>query len=132
MQEWGADRVFCKILKALAEDLRKRDKIDLTEAFTDGTRAGAPKGALSSELLAVASQQRSWQSLTVTVFQSPLGSVSGPSRKLSSSRERSAAASSAVVSHVASSPYVAPRGRTVRAAGPCGQPTHGSQSTRFQ
>ena len=38
--------MFWKILKALAEDLRERSKIALTEAFIDGTHAGAKRGAL--------------------------------------------------------------------------------------
>src|SRR5262245_24871995 len=37
MQEWVANRVFWKILVALAEDLRERGKIDLTETFIDGS-----------------------------------------------------------------------------------------------
>jgi len=47
MQEWVQTRVFMKLLKALAEDLRERGKIDLTEAFIDGTFAGAKKGGRS-------------------------------------------------------------------------------------
>lgn len=93
MQEWVESRVFWKVLKALAEDLRDRGKIDLTEAFIDGTHAGAKRGALSSELLAVAPRQRSWQSQTVAVFQSPLGSRVVRAMKLSSSRKRLAVAS---------------------------------------
>lgn len=99
MQEWVAARVFWKILKALAEDLRERGKIDLTEAFIDGTHAGAKRGALSSELLAVAPQQRSWQLLTLAVFQSPLGSRVVRAMKLRSSRKRLAAASSEAASY---------------------------------
>ena len=95
MQEWVAERVFWKILKALAEDLRDRGKIDLTEAFIDGTHAGAKRGALSSELLAVGPQQRSWQLLTLAVFQSPLGSRVVRAMKLRSSRRRLADGSSA-------------------------------------
>jgi transposase len=95
MQEWVAARVFWKMLTALAEDLRERGKIDLTEAFIDGTHAGAKRGALSSELLAVAPQQRSWQSLTLAVFQSPLGSRVVRAMKLRSSRRRLAGSSSA-------------------------------------
>ena len=95
MQEWVEERVFWKILKALAADLRDRGKIDLTEAFIDGTHAGAKRGALSSELLAVAPQQRSWQSLTLAVFQSPLGSRVVRAMKLRSSRRRLAGSSSA-------------------------------------
>lgn len=89
MQEWVAERVFWKVLKALAEDLRERGKIDLTEAFVDGTHAGAKRGALSSELLAVDPQQRSWQSLMVAVFRSPLGSRVVRAMKRSSSKRRS-------------------------------------------
>ena len=96
MQEWVEDRVFWRILKALAEDLRERGKIDLTEAFIDGTHAGAKRGDLSSELLAVDPQQRSWQSLTVAVFRSPLGLRVVRAMKLSSSRKRLAGVSSAV------------------------------------
>jgi len=96
MQEWVEDRVFWRILKALAADLRDRGKIDLTETFIDGTHAGAKRGALSSELLAVATQPRSWQSQTLAVFRSPLGLRVVRAMKLSSSRKRSANASSAV------------------------------------
>ena len=95
MQEWVAERVFWKMLKALAEDLRQRGKIDLTEAFIDGTHAGAKRGALSSELLAVAPQQRSWQSLMLAVLQSPLGLRVVRAMKLRSSSRRLAASSCA-------------------------------------
>src|SRR4051812_47219147 len=100
MQEWVEARVFWKMLNALAEDLRQRGKIDPTEAFIDGTHAGAKRGALSSELLAVAPQQRSWQSLTLAVFRSPLGSRVVRAMKLRSSRRRSAEGSSADVCSV--------------------------------
>jgi len=95
MQEWVEARVFWKVLKALAEDLRDRGKIDLTEAFIDGTHAGAKRGALSSELLAVATPPRSWQSQMVAVLQSPLGLRVVRAMKLSSSRKRLVSASSA-------------------------------------
>lgn len=98
MQEWVAARVFWKILKALAADLRDRGKIDLTEAFIDGTHAGAKRGARSSELPGVAPPPRSWQSQTLAVFRSPLGSRVVRAMKLSSSRKRLASASSAVAS----------------------------------
>ena len=74
MQEWVRERVFMKILRALAEDLCDRGKFDLTEAFVDGTHAGAKRGALSSGLLDVDPQPRSWQSRTAMVFRSRLGS----------------------------------------------------------
>ena len=44
MQEWVEARVFWRVLKALAADLRDRGKIDLTEAFIDGTHAGLKGG----------------------------------------------------------------------------------------
>lgn len=90
MQEWVQTRVFMKLLKALAEDLRERGKIDLTEAFIDGTFAGAKRGALSSELLAVDPPQRSWQLLTVAVLQSPLGLRAVRELRSSSLKKRSA------------------------------------------
>jgi transposase len=95
MQEWVEDRVFWKILKALAEDLRDRGKIDLTEAFIDGTHAGAKRGDLSSELLAVGQRPRSWQSQMLAVLRSPLGLRVVRAMRLSSSRKRLATASSA-------------------------------------
>src|SRR5665647_24941 len=98
MQEWVADRVFWKILKALAEDLRDRGKIDLTEAFIDGTHAGAKRGALSSESLGVGQQPRSWPSQPLAVLRSPLGSRVVRAMKSSSSRKRSANALSEVAS----------------------------------
>src|SRR6187401_636130 len=99
MQEWVNERVFMKILKALAEDLRDRGKIDLTEAFIDGTHAGAKRGALSSELLAVELQPRSWQSQMVAVLRSPLGSRVVRAMRRNSSRRRSVSASSEVASY---------------------------------
>ena len=96
MQEWVEARVFMKILKALAEDLRDRGKIDLTEAFIDGTHAGAKRGDLSSESHAVALQPRSWQSQTLAVLRSPLGSRVVRAMRRSSSRRRLASDSSVV------------------------------------
>ena len=95
MQEWVSDRVFWKILKALAEDLRDRGKIDLTEAFIDATHAGAKRGATSSESPDVAQPPRSWQSQTLAVLRSPLGLRAVRAVKRSSSKKRSATDSSA-------------------------------------
>ena len=96
MQEWVRDRVFMKVLRALAEDLRVRGKFDLTETFVDGTHAGAKRGALSSALLAVDPQPRSWQSQTAMVFRSRLGSRVVRAMKRRSSSIPSASDSSAV------------------------------------
>ena len=88
MQEWVQQRAFAKILRALAEDLHDRGKFDLTEAFVDGTHAGAKRGALSSGKPAVDQQRRSWQWQTAMAFLSPCGLrvVSEMSRSSSSTR----------------------------------------------
>jgi transposase len=46
-QAWSRSGVFAKILTALAEDLRDRGGIDLSEGFIDGTFAPAKKGTLA-------------------------------------------------------------------------------------
>ncbi len=62
-----------RILQALAEDLRERGGLDLSEAFIDGSFARAKKGALSLATLGSAGAPRSWQSQTAMVFLSPSG-----------------------------------------------------------
>ena len=72
-QKWEREGVLDRILRALAEDLRERGKIDLTEAFIDGTHAGAKKGVLSLDELDAARRPRSWPWQTAMVFLSPSG-----------------------------------------------------------
>ncbi len=72
-QKWVKDGVLDAILKALAEDLRRRGKIDLTECFIDASFAGAKRGAIALVQRAAAKGARSWQSRTATVFLSPSG-----------------------------------------------------------
>ena len=72
-QKWVKEGVLAKVLRVLAEDLRHRGKIDLTEAFIDGSHAGAKRGALLLESLDAARRPSSWQWRTATVFLSPLG-----------------------------------------------------------
>lgn len=72
-QKWEAEGVLDRILRALARDLYERGKIDLTEAFIDGTHAGAKRGALMLGSLAAAKRPRSWQWQTAMVFLSPSG-----------------------------------------------------------
>ena len=48
-------------LQRLAEDLRDRGKIDLSEAFVDATFASAKEGAPKSVQRAVAKAPRSWR-----------------------------------------------------------------------
>lgn len=70
-QKWVESEVLDRILKALAEDLRRRGKIDLSECFVDATFAGAKKGAQTLDLQNVGKGPRSWQFQTAMVFLSP-------------------------------------------------------------
>ena len=70
-QEWVEMETWEKILVTLAVDLKRRGKIDLSEAFIDGSFAAAKKGALALGKPSVARAARSWQSQTVMVFLSP-------------------------------------------------------------
>ena len=87
-QAWVSDGVLDRMLRRLAEDLRDRGKLDLTEAFVDGSHAGAKRGALWLGSLAAAKRPRSWQWQTALAFLSPSGLkvVSEMSRSLSSPR----------------------------------------------
>jgi hypothetical protein len=64
--------VFQRIAQELVEDLNERGKIDIREAFIDGSFAPAKKGVLLSARQSVAKAPRSWQSQTLLVFLSPL------------------------------------------------------------
>jgi transposase len=70
-QQWQRSGRLDRLLQCLAEDLRDRVKIDLSEAFVDATFASAKKGALRSVQRAAAKAPRSWRLSTVTVFLSP-------------------------------------------------------------
>ena len=85
-QKWERERVLDKILRALAEHLRKVGKVDLTEAYVDGSHAGAKRGALLLGKLDAAKRPRSWQWQTALAFLSPSGLrvVSAMSRSSSS------------------------------------------------
>ena len=72
-QRWVQSGLWNKILWRMAEDLRDRGKIDLTECFIDGTFAAAKKGALVLEKLKKAKGPKSWQWQTLLVFLSPYG-----------------------------------------------------------
>ena len=67
-QAWNESGTLKRVLQALADDLVARGKLDLTEAFIDGTHAGAKKGAFSWEKLVAALPPRSWRSQTALVF----------------------------------------------------------------
>ena len=72
-QKWVKEGVLVAMLHGLAEDLKKRGKVDLTEAYVDGSHAGARRGALWLDKLDAAKRPRSWQGQTVMAFLSPLG-----------------------------------------------------------
>jgi transposase len=88
-QKWEREGVLDRVLAALAEDLRQRGKLDLTEAFIDGTHAGAKRGALMLGSLAAAKRPRSWQWQTAMAFLSPSGLRVVSAMKRSSSSTRS-------------------------------------------
>jgi transposase len=71
--KWTREGVLDKILRALAEHLRDIGKVDLTEAFIDGSHAGAKRGVLMLAELDAARRPRSWQWSTAMVFLSPSG-----------------------------------------------------------
>ena len=71
-QQWVEQGVFRRIAKELVEDLSERGKIDIREAFIDGSFAPAKKGVLLSARQNAAKAPRSWPSQTLLVFLSPL------------------------------------------------------------
>ena len=70
-QQWSRDGTLTRILHALAQDLYQRGGIDISEAFIDGTFAGAKKGASPSGRRSGGRGPRSWQLQTALVFLSP-------------------------------------------------------------
>ena len=70
-QPWQRDGTLTRLLHALAEDLRARGKLDLSETFIDASFSSAKKGALLSAQLAAAKAAKSWRSQTAMVFLSP-------------------------------------------------------------
>jgi len=70
-QQWQRSGLLIRVLARLAEDLRDRGKIDLSETFIDASFSSAKKGALLSAQLAAAKAAKSWRSQTAMVFLSP-------------------------------------------------------------
>ncbi len=64
--------MFAKILHALAEHLRDRGKLGLTECVIDATFVGARERGLVWARRCAARVQSSWPLRTVMVFLSPL------------------------------------------------------------
>jgi transposase len=70
-QEWVKAGTFETILKKLAQDVKERGDLDLTECFIDGTFVMAKKGASGWEKPSGARVQSSWQWQMALVFLSP-------------------------------------------------------------
>lgn len=71
--EWVDSKTLDRILRALLADLQERGKIDLSEAFIDGTFASAKKGAVTLVQQGAEKGPRSWQLRSAMVFLSPFG-----------------------------------------------------------
>src|SRR2546423_10519368 len=69
-QQWSRDGTLRKVLEALAEDLRSRGEIDLSECFIDGTFIVAKKGGGELVRPSAVKARSSWQWQTVLVFHS--------------------------------------------------------------
>src|SRR5436309_280552 len=67
-QSWQRSGLLTRVLQKLAEDLRDRGRIDLSETFIDASFSSAKKGALLSARLAAAKATKSWRSQTAMVF----------------------------------------------------------------
>jgi len=72
-QKWEREGVVDRILHALAKHLLDVGKVDLTEAYIDGSHAGAKRGVLLLDELDAARRPRSWQWQTAMAFLSPSG-----------------------------------------------------------
>jgi hypothetical protein len=92
-QQWQRDGTLTRLLHALAEDLRARGKLDLSETFIDASFSAAKKGALLSARLAAGKAVKSWRSQTAVVFLSPAASPALRRMKPNSSKLPSSSAS---------------------------------------
>jgi transposase len=70
-QEWCRNGTFERVLKALAEDLRDRGGLDLSESFMDGTFVSAKKRGGRWDPPVGEKARRSWCWQTARVFLSP-------------------------------------------------------------
>ena len=94
LQQWRREGTLTRVLTALAEDLRDRGKIDLSETFIDASFSSAKKGALLSARLAEEKAVKSWRSSTAMVFLSPSASPALRRMKRNLSKPPSSSASS--------------------------------------
>ena len=70
-QSWVSSGLFEQILFALADDLKERGELDLSECFIDGTFVSAKKGGAVWDPRSGARGARSWWWQTALVFLSP-------------------------------------------------------------
>jgi transposase len=70
-QAWVRTGVLERVLHRLAQDLKERGGLDLSECFIDGTFVGAKKGGSGWERPSGAKVRSSWQWQTALVFLSP-------------------------------------------------------------
>jgi hypothetical protein len=70
-QSWARDGTLRRILEVLAEDLRVRGEIDLSECNTSGTFIVAKKGGSQLVKLSGAKARNSWWWQTLLVCLSP-------------------------------------------------------------
>lgn len=98
-QQWQRSGLLTRLLQKLAEDLRDRGKLDLSEAFIDASFSGAKKGALVSALQNAVKAAKSWQSQTAMVFLSPCTWPALDQMKRSSSKPPSSNDSSEKLLH---------------------------------
>jgi transposase len=85
-QQWVRSGTLERLLHALAQDLKGRGGLDLSECFIDGTFAPAKKGALPWERPSEARGPRAWQWQTALIFLSPYAQPVLRRMKLPSSR----------------------------------------------
>lgn len=69
-QQWVRSGIMRGVLETLAENLRVRGQLDVSEAFIDGSFAPAKKGAPRSGRPNVVREPKSWLWQTATVFRS--------------------------------------------------------------
>ena len=70
-QQWCRNGTFERMLKVLAEDLKQRGGLDLSESFIDGTFVPAKKGGGRWVPPVGGKARRSWPWQTALVFLSP-------------------------------------------------------------
>ena len=74
-QEWRREGVLETILQTLAQHLKDRGKLDLSECFIDGFFVVAKRGDRQWERPSGAKVRRSWQWQTALVFLSPFSTL---------------------------------------------------------